>query len=191
MFSCTISSTVSIYAFCWSLRDLVERRGAIQNMGHTTPHWLANCFFGPFPLNKHRIAKLLYNLLAKLLYNLVGSDLSTAQFNWQIRVHDKFDWIRHKSDNQGLEILCGLYLLYKCPNKKDAETTGRARKRWVGLSGRGLVTVLSCSPQEWLTTTLPTPPSWPNHQHSPNQSTSNFSWVHYSIIADKFLLIIP
>ena len=45
MFSCTISSTVSIYAFCWSLRDLVERRGAIQNMGHTTPHWLANCFF--------------------------------------------------------------------------------------------------------------------------------------------------
>ena len=49
MFSCTISSTVSIYAFCWSRRDLVERRGAIQNMGHTTPHWLANCFFCPIP----------------------------------------------------------------------------------------------------------------------------------------------
>ena len=50
MFSCTISSTTTIYAFCWSLRDLVERRGAIQNMGHTTPLWLANCFFVPFPL---------------------------------------------------------------------------------------------------------------------------------------------
>ena len=49
MFSCTFSSTVSIYAFCWSRRDLVERRGAIQNMGHTTPHWLANCFFCPIP----------------------------------------------------------------------------------------------------------------------------------------------